>query len=39
MNKLRDGTRLLKAFEETGDDDYRRAAECLKLPLLDELSF
>ena len=35
--QVRERTRLLKAFEETGDDDYRRAAECLKLPLLDEL--
>jgi hypothetical protein len=37
VNKIRERARLLKAFEQTGDEDWRRAAECLRLPLLDEI--
>ena len=39
MNKIRERARLLQAFKETGDEDYRRAAECLRLTLLDQLKF
>src|SRR5690606_17897775 len=37
MNKIRERKRLLKAYRKTGDEDYRRAAEALNIPLLDHV--
>jgi hypothetical protein len=35
--KIKERSRLLKLYESTGDEDYRRAAECLKIGLLEQL--
>jgi hypothetical protein len=35
--KARVRSRLLRLYRETSDEDYRRAAECLDVPLLDFL--
>jgi len=37
MNKVRERARLLKAFRKTGDEDYKRAAEALHIPLVDHI--
>jgi hypothetical protein len=37
VNKIRERARLLKEFAKTGDEDFRRAAECLTIPLMDDL--
>jgi hypothetical protein len=36
-NKTKERARLLKLYRKTGDEDYKRAAEALKLPLLDHI--
>jgi hypothetical protein len=36
-NKVKERARLLKLYRQTGDEEYRNAAEALKIPLLDHL--
>jgi hypothetical protein len=35
--KTKEFAQLLRKYRRTGDEDYRRAAECLKIPLMDFL--
>ena len=35
--KTKEFAQLLRKYRRTGDEDYRHAAECLKIPLMDFL--